>query len=179
MQSKIINKWVMLRQHDVGLIFLLVYLLSGVYIIVRIIQHHSALQTVRKQLNMQCVAIHVMPTLNWRKWVVVIETEAAFYIGTYVKNEAHIIDVYQKVENNPAIEATLQTDGVRAFISFAQRIYVTCRELHDGYEVRWSDMRFCYNRKLPFGVDVRLDRELNVKKEALGWRKKAWEPPFV
>jgi inner membrane protein len=45
--------------------------------------------------------------------------------------------------------------------------------------VQWRDLRFWYRHKLPFGVDVRLDRELNVVSDTLGWTKKAWEPPYV
>ncbi|WP_231506424.1 hypothetical protein [Paenibacillus sp. UNC451MF] len=45
--------------------------------------------------------------------------------------------------------------------------------------MKWRDVRFWYNHRLPFGVDVQLDRNLNVVDHSLGWWKKAWDPPFV
>ncbi|WP_289137969.1 hypothetical protein [uncultured Brevibacillus sp.] len=90
-----------------------------------------------------------------------------------------VIDRFKAIKVHQNHKATVGVDGVRTFLGFAQRIHVTWKESQDGYEVVWSDVRFCYNRKLPFGVDVRLDRDLNVVHHQLGWRKKAWAPPFV
>jgi inner membrane protein len=73
----------------------------------------------------------------------------------------------------------MRTDGVRAFLHFAQRVHVSFTEKNDGYEVKWRDLRFCHNRKLPFGVDVQLDQNLNVIEDKIGWTKKSWDPPYV
>ncbi len=64
------------------------------------------------------------------------------------------------------------TDGVRAFLHFAQHIYVCWKEKNGGYEVQWRDMRFWHKRKLSFGVDVHLDRDMNVVSDRIGWTKK-------
>jgi inner membrane protein len=40
-------------------------------------------------------------------------------------------------------------------------------------------MHFWHNHKLPFGVDVQLDDNLNVVGQSIGWSKKTWEAPYV
>ncbi len=79
----------------------------------------------------------------------------------------------------PITRATMETDGVRAFLHFAENVHVQVNELLDGYEVTWSDVRFWHNNKMPFSAAVTLDRDLNVLSDQLGWNKKSWEPPHV
>ncbi|WCK54878.1 metal-dependent hydrolase [Aneurinibacillus sp. Ricciae_BoGa-3] len=159
-------------------IFVGVYAASFSYIGLRAWHHALVLQKVAACLAITGI-IQVLPTFSWFHWRFVLETEACFYTGQVVHGRVTLEDVYSKQKRNAVIQATLGTDGVRAFLGFAQRIHVTCRELQDGYEVRWSDVRFWYKRKLPFGVDVKLDRNMRVIKHTLGWRKKVWDPPFV
>jgi inner membrane protein len=90
-----------------------------------------------------------------------------------------VVDIYQKDHANPIIDATMGTDGVRAFLHFSKHIHVYFTKKTDGYEVNWRDMRFWHNHKLPFGVDVQLDDNLNVVGQSIGWSKKTWEAPYV
>ncbi|UUZ94615.1 hypothetical protein LJK87_08845 [Paenibacillus sp. P25] len=119
---------------------------------------------------------HVLPSLHWFRWQFVMETDGYFYTGLVHGREVTVQDVYAKDGSNSIVEATMATDGVRAFLQFAQRIHVSYKELSDGYEVEWRDVRFWYNRQLPFGVDVKLDRNLKVVSARLGWKKKTWDP---
>ncbi|MGE5701707.1 MAG: metal-dependent hydrolase [Clostridia bacterium] len=155
-----------------------VYAISLVYILIRTIQHRRLVRLVRYVLGQEGIC-QVLPGFHWFRWQFVLEGEHAFYTGTINRGMIHVGEIYSKVEANPIIAATTGTDGVRAFLTFAQRIHVTCMEVQDGYMVRWSDVRFWYDRKLPFGVDVRLDRNLQVVSCSIGWRKRVWDPPFV
>ncbi len=155
-----------------------IYAATFGYIAVRAIQHWSLLLKLRDALDRQGV-YHVLPGFHWFRWTFVAEGEENFYTGKIDFGIVSVQEVLSKAEQDRIIQATMGTDGVRAFLSFSQRIHVTYQELNDGYEVKWSDVRFWHNRKLPFGVDVRLDRNLNVVGSNLGWRKRAWEPPFV
>jgi inner membrane protein len=161
-----------------GLLFLVIYMLTFVYIALRTLQHIKAADYVRKQLKIDGV-FHLLPSMHWFHWQFVLEAEHFFYTGTLHYNVVCIKDVYPKDKFNHVVEATLTTDGVRAFLHFAQRIHVSLTELQDGYSVEWRDVRFWHNHKLPFGVDVKLDKNLNVVSQFTGWRKKAWDPPFV
>ncbi|MFD0682455.1 MULTISPECIES: metal-dependent hydrolase [unclassified Paenibacillus] len=161
-----------------GMLFLCIYGISIAYIVVRAIQHRQMIAKVRNKLQLDGNC-QVIPGLSWFRWQFVMETPLLFYIGTIRGKEIVVEDVYSKDETNEAIRATLSTDGVRAFLYFAQRVHVSCKERQDGYMVEWRDVRFWHNHKLPFGVDIQLDHNLQVVDQCLGWRKKTWEPPFV
>ncbi|MGO0062763.1 metal-dependent hydrolase [Brevibacillus fluminis] len=161
-----------------GMLFGLIYAISGLYIVIRARQHRALIRLIKAHSGQKGLC-HVFPQLSWFRWQYLLEGEQAFYTGMIERGRIMSGEVFSKQEKNDVIQATVGTDGVRAFLAFAQRVHVTCLELHDGYHVRWSDVRFWHGQKLPFGVDVRLDRELNVISCSLGWRKKVWEPPFV
>jgi len=164
--------------YDPGSVFIWVYLITFVYIGIRYFQHKYLVKKVFQRLDTKGIC-HVFPSFNWFFWRFVVEGENTFYTGKIEYNKVITEEMYQKNHKNPIIEATMETDGVRTFLNFAQRIHVSYQELQDGYEVHWSDVRFWHDRKLPFGVDVKLDQDLNVVKQRFGWRKKAWELPFV
>ncbi|UFJ42262.1 metal-dependent hydrolase [Brevibacillus humidisoli] len=161
-----------------SLIFVGVYGATALYVAVRAWQHSRLVQQLKRSFS-QLKACHVLPSFHWFHWSFVVETETCFITGKIVYGQIKREEIYPKEERTEVIKATMGTDGVRAFLGFAQRIHVTCKEIQDGYEVYWSDVRFCYDRKLPFGADIVLDRNLNVVRDRLGWRKKAWDPPFV
>ncbi|MEK8128610.1 metal-dependent hydrolase [Paenibacillus filicis] len=161
-----------------GQVMLLVYGISSVYVAIRIWQHARVLGLVRRELDLTegCQAI---PGWNWLRWQFVAETGECFYTGYVTGSRLHIQNVYSKKPSDPLVEASKAADGVRAFLQFAQQIHVSCAEEHEGYVVRWRDVRFWHGNRLPFGVDVLLNRELQVTGYSLGWKKKAWHPPFV
>lgn len=164
---------------EAGPIFLAVYILTFLYIALRARHHQTMVRRVRDHFLAGEGICHVLPGLHWFRWQFVLETTEQFYTGEIIRGEVVLRDVYLKDRQHPAVQATLGTDGVRAFLHFAQRVYVKITESRDGYEVQWRDVRFWYNRKLPFGVDVKLDRDLKVEREYLGWSKKSWQPPYV
>jgi inner membrane protein len=161
-----------------GVLFMSIYLLSILYIGIRAYQHHLLVRRVYTVLGHQGIC-HVVPSLHCFRWQFVLESEYYFYTGIIRFQNIIVQDLYRKDDSNQIIQATMGTDGVRAFLHFAQRVHVSFTEKHDGYEVKWRDLRFWYDHKLPFGVDVHLDRNLNVTSDFLGWSKKAWDPPYV
>lgn len=169
--------WIGFKWEPVSL-FVSIYAATLLYILAKGIYHYYLVQRVKRMFPQPGVC-HVLPTLHWFHWLFVFEAEEQFYTGRVVGNYVSIEDQYAKTEQHPIIQATMNLDGVRAFLQFAQRIHVTYREIQGGYEVHWSEMRFWYNKKLPFGVDIQLDGQLNVVQYRIGWRKKAWEAPFV
>lgn len=163
---------------DAAVLFPAVYVFTLVYIGIRAWQHQRQIKRVETALDTKGV-YHVIPSFHPFHWRFVVETEQVFYTGQVRYGLVMLEEIYPKQLRDAIIQATVGVDGVRAFLGFAQRVHVTWKEIQDGYEVNWSDVRFWYDRKLPFGVDVRLDRDLNVVNHRLGWRKKAWDPPFV
>ncbi len=159
-------------------VFPAVYCISFFYIAIRFVQHRALIQKLKKNMGLNGT-YHLFPSFHWFYWRFVVESEESFYVGTMEYGRVVMKDVISNEGKNPVVEATKSTDGVRAFLEFAQRVHVTCLKLQDGYEVQWSDVRFWYNHKLTFGVDVRLDQNLKVVSQRFGWRKKTLEPPYV
>ncbi|WP_438445770.1 metal-dependent hydrolase [Gorillibacterium sp. sgz5001074] len=166
-------------QAEPGGLFLGIYAGTFVYIFVRGVHHAAVVRRVRQHFAEERGICHVVPGLHWFRWSFVVETDRCFYTGHVRSGKVTLHDTYPKDGGHPAAQATLGTRGVRAFLHFAQRVHVRILESRDGYRVEWRDMRFWHDHKLPFGVDVLLDRNMNVEKEHLGWSKKAWDPPYV
>ncbi len=163
---------------DPARLFVWTYAVTGIYLVLRAIQHAWLVDRVRRRYG-EIGACHVVPSFHVLHWRYVVHSGDRFYAGRILGATIIEEDVYANAAPNEVIQSTIGIDGVRAFLDFAQRVHVTYKELQDGYEVRWSDMRFWYDRTLPFGVDVRLDSHLNVVNHSVGWRKRAWEPPFM
>ena len=167
----------------IGEIFAWIYGITFVYIAIRSLQRYNLVNRVKSELGRDGIC-HLIPGLSWFHWQFVLESNDSFYLGVIRFGQVQIQEEYRRTdytesESHPIVQATLATDGVRAFLHFAQRIHVCWKEKQDGYEVQWRDVRFWHKHKLPFGVNVQLDRDMNVISDTLGWDKKAWDPPYV
>lgn len=161
-----------------GVTFTSIYGLTALYIGIRAIQHRTLIRLLKRHYT-EAINWQLVPGLHWMVWQYLIESEDGYTTGTIRWGRMEEEQVYAKEEQGPIIQATLQEDGVQAFLSFAERIHVSWKERHDGYEVRWSDVRFNYKKRLAFGVDLMLDRELKVVRQRVGYRKKGFEPPYL
>lgn len=158
--------------------FIMIYLITVIYLLIRLWAHHQAIRIIRKQVGI-LGEYTIIPSLHWCKWQFIIETDNVYYTGTAHYRNVEIKDFYQKELENEIIEASKGVDGVRTFITFAAKIHVKFTRVQKGYEVQWRDVRFWYNQKLPYGINVILDEQLNVIETKLGWSKKSWDPPYV
>ncbi|MDB5054793.1 MAG: hydrolase [Bacilli bacterium] len=159
-------------------IFSSLYSATFLFILIRWFNHQSVVKRITTTLNIDGLC-QVVPSLHWFRWQFVVETEDFFYTGKTHYTKITLLDRYPKAYSSDVIEATKATDGVRAFLHFAQKVHVSFTKKQDGYEVKWRDVRFWYNHKLPFGVDVQLDQNLSVTSSTIGWSKKSWDPPYV
>ncbi|BBH19891.1 hypothetical protein Back11_12360 [Paenibacillus baekrokdamisoli] len=164
-----------------GPMFASVYGITIVYLIWRTIESKRIIKKLRRSYGTQG-SITLIPSLIGRSWQFVAETDTAYITGTVrrgsVTQEAELSKT--KPETYSTItKATMSTDGVRAFLHFAEFVHVQVNEKLDGYEVTWSDVRFWHNNSMPFSAAVTLDRDLNVQSDQLGWNKKSWEAPHI
>ncbi|PZD93656.1 metal-dependent hydrolase [Paenibacillus sambharensis] len=165
-----------------GPMFAVIYGLSIGYVILKFHFKHQAVSLLKKQ-GIPTDGLTMIPGLFGRYWQFASENHEDFKLGTIQGSKVIVEAELPKQEPghqlHPVIQATMSTDGVRSFLSFADRYQVEWKEREEGYEVTWSDIRFWYNHKMPFRAAVRLDRNLNVMDERIGWYKKSWEPPHV
>ncbi|WP_199614605.1 metal-dependent hydrolase [Paenibacillus alkalitolerans] len=168
------------RSAEPQLLFPAVYGATFIYIGMRAWRRNRWMRIIRKIYGSPGTC-YIIPSLNWWHWAFIMECPNRYAAGMIKHGHIEETEQFEKgaEREHPLIEATRSTDGVRTFLYFAQRVHVKVTEASDGYLVQWSDVRFWYDRRLPFGVDVKLDRGLNVVSERLGWKKKAWEGPYV
>ncbi|MBB3110357.1 inner membrane protein [Paenibacillus phyllosphaerae] len=163
-------------------LFVTVYVLTLLYIGWRTLVSRQTVSKLRNQFEAGSGEITLLPSLSGRSWQFVVETRDRYVIGRVRGNQITVEAEIQRTRTellSPVAKATMTTDGVKVFLGFADRIHVKVQEQIEGYEVIWSDIRFWHNHKMPFGVAVTLDRDLNVLREQIGWNKKTWEPPHV
>jgi inner membrane protein len=172
-----VGMW-LLTNMPVASLFSTIYLLTFLYISVRYWHHRQVISRIRQELRLKGIC-KLVPSLNWFKWQFILDAENSYYTGSVDYRKVRLEAVYEKNQSHFVIEASKGTDGVRAFLKFAQNIHVSFREREDGYEVQWRDVRFWHKQNMPFGADVSLDRNLKVTSDRVGWNKKYWDPPYV
>ncbi|MFC5648431.1 metal-dependent hydrolase [Paenibacillus solisilvae] len=169
------------RGGPAGPMFACVYGVTILYVAWRTWESKRTVKKLKRTYGEQGY-ISLIPSLFGGSWQYVAESEDSYITGRMkrgmVTQEAVLMKTAPSSYSSVA-RATMGTDGVRAFLHFAQSVHVHVNERLDGYEVTWSDVRFWHNHKMPFSAAVTLDRDLNVLSDQLGWKKKSWEPPHV
>ncbi|PWW00683.1 inner membrane protein [Paenibacillus cellulosilyticus] len=164
-----------------GTVFEILYGLTILYVGWRLLERIRWQRKLRKALGNRS-RVSLLPLMSGRAWQFVAEGPDSYEAGTIssrgIVRESTIAKTSSLSGTEPAL-ATMQTDGVRAFLAFATNVHVQVQEKLDGYEVTWSDLRFWSNDKLPYTAAVTLDRNMMVQNTKLGWDKKTWEPPYV
>ncbi|MEY4479824.1 MAG: hypothetical protein RLZZ267_502 [Bacillota bacterium] len=111
----------------------------------------------------------IIPTFSWTIWNVIRKREDGSYqLGEWRNGE---LEWQMKVANDhhPAIEASKTTREVSALLHFSIYSCATVQEIEQGYRVRWSDVRFRFKYRLPFGATVVLDKDFNIIKSKISW----------
>ena len=161
--------------------FPVLYAITFLYIGLRGWRRRRWLQRIREAFRTEGVC-YVMPCLHWWRWAFLAEREDRFVSGFVREGRIEIAGSVMKSaspESDPWIQASKAAEAVNAFLGFAARAHVDVTETEEGCEVRWTDVRFHYGGKLPFGVEVKFDRDRRIVSESIGWRKKVWEGPYV
>ncbi|MWC28185.1 metal-dependent hydrolase [Paenibacillus sp. MMS18-CY102] len=164
-----------------GLMFSILYAATCAYIGWRWFEHRRRLKQVEAVMGAG-LRVTLLPSMRGATWQFVAEGADEYRTGNVSNKGVQVEATIHKSLSGQlpdAALATMATDGVRAFLNFAENVHVNVQERLDGYEVTWSDVRFWHNHKMPFHAAVTLDRQMNVRDCRLGWDKKTWEPPHV
>ncbi|WP_028545438.1 metal-dependent hydrolase [Paenibacillus taiwanensis] len=175
-----LSSWLWLPRAEAVMWFVSVYVLTALYIGWRTVVH-ADVRSMLRQSYADAVHVQLIPGIRWSRWQFLIEQEDCFVTG-WIKNNRFITEegTYAKSHTQPeAVSRAMTTDGVRAFLSFAERVNIQCQQWQEGYRVICSDVRFWHNHRFPFRVEVVLDVDYNVIDTKMGWNKKGWEPPYV
>lgn len=160
-------------------VFPAVYTVTFGYIAFRMLYQRRLLRRILLEYELPVSGAQLVPGLLWGWGQFLLESESEYLTGSLSAGRAALKEAYPKSSGHPAALATLGGDSVRAFLGFAEKVHVSITEAQDGFLVQWRDVRFWHNSKLPFGVDVKVDADLQILREKLYWNKKAWDPPYV
>jgi len=174
--------WLIEGGRKAGTLCGIAWLVTAIYTVWRIAYHEVIVRRLKARFH-GWKAVHALPDLRWRRWHYVVQTDTDFYMG---KIDGRKLLPAATLPSEPVgaahdcVRASRGVAPVQALLQFAKRAYVKWQAQPDGgYLVVWTDLRFWRERDWPFRAEVRLDRQLNVVEQKLGWYKKAWEPPYV
>lgn len=180
--------WLWLTRSDAAWLFLMGYGLTVLYIAWRWRVHQRLLNLLRDQFP-SGVHHQLIPEITWLSWQYVVEYEQHYETGWIRQRSPLRISSGMSIEkhclynknfiDDRMLEHARATDGVRAFLGFAERVIVSSQHWSNGYKIIWNDVRFWHRKGLPFGAEVELDEQLRVVRTKVGWSKKEWEPPYV
>lgn len=153
--------------------------ITAAYVGWRIAHHAIVARRVRRRYR-RALAVHVLPGLWWFRWQFLVQTDSGYEMGSIAGRRWLPCKHLPHAAAHECIEASRLSSSVQTLKGFAKRAYASWKEEANGdYLVTWTDLRFWRERDWPYRAEVRLDRQLNVIAEDIGWHKKAWEAPYV
>jgi inner membrane protein len=174
--------WLAAGGRRAGVICGFAWATTALYAAWRIGCHELAVRRIKKRFH-GWKAVHALPDLRWFRWHYVVQMEKEFRMGQLQGRRLLPAATLPRESDEAAHECVRASRGVphvQALLRFAKRAYFKWQAQPDGgYLVVWTDLRFWRERDWPFRAEVRLDGQLNVIEQKLGWHKKAWEPPYV
>ncbi len=130
------------------------------------------------QENPRRLGVYPSPA-NPFAWTGVVETYSGIHVlpASALENEVDLNErmVFRYAEITPPLEAALKTRTASIFLKFAQFPWGQAQERDDGYEVLLRDLRFySFNsQRIPFVMDVKLDKDLRVRSESFSFTDRA------
>lgn len=164
-----------------GPMFAIIYTITVFYIGWRLLISRKVKRLLRESFGIS-TGITLVPSLLGYSWQFTADCGDHYAAGTVAGGLVTIETTVSKSDSTelaPVVRAAMNEEGVKALLSFSERVHVNVQEKQGGYEVTWSDVRFWNKQQMPFGVAVTLDADMKVLNHRLGWNKKTWEPPHV
>ncbi|WJH32222.1 metal-dependent hydrolase [Paenibacillus aurantius] len=156
-------------------IFPVLYGLIALYYIWRSV-HHYLLEKRIARLDTDFHPedkIFAIPTVNLNVWNVVKRRhDGTYVIGDYRNEKLRWIDRVS-CHSHPAIDASRRHPDVAAFLYFSSFACAEVRELENGYEVRWADVRYRHRKQYPFVAVLRMDRDYTPLYSYVGWKSES------
>jgi len=154
-----------------GYTFLIMYIIIIVYYIARWISQLAVKRAVRKKIpNVQ--KMFITPTLRYNYWKIVVITEDTYYVAKAHASNIMIMDTFKRIPiiQNDIMTAAQQDGNLAAFLSFSPVYCWKIREHNNGYEVRFTDLRYRgTDGHYSFVAVVELSPELDINGSFTGW----------
>jgi inner membrane protein len=148
-------------------LFVTLYALNILYIAWQTYIHHAQVKKLRERLGPDG-KLTIIPTFRFNSWNVIWWVRNEIHIGESRDNELQWVDLRKKT-SHPAIEASKKHPDIAAFLYFTKYAIPELTEIEDGFEVRWSDVRYRNRRHYPFMAAANLNQNYEVTQTFVGW----------
>ena len=153
-----------------GPLFLYLYIGLIFYYIWRISARNKVIQHAR-QFHPHATHFFISPTFSWYKWHLVIRTKERLHVTEMRNGKLRYLESYpfEPIPSHPVINAARKDENLQAFLSFSPTYRWVVKEMTEGWEVTFIDLRYRSKGYYPFVAVVRLDQDLNITTSYTGW----------
>ncbi|MBF8417670.1 metal-dependent hydrolase [Heyndrickxia coagulans] len=153
-----------------GPTFLVMYIFIFLYYIARFKARHDVKKAVLARIP-DAERIIISPTIHFHQWKIAVRTKDAYYVAFAFKSAVTILDKFKRlpVPENKILEVAKQDKNLSAFLSFSPVYNWQIKELDNGWEVRFTDLRYRKNGHYPFVAVVKLNEDLEIIGSYTGW----------
>ncbi|SDH43251.1 inner membrane protein [Alteribacillus persepolensis] len=153
-----------------GITFFLLYCSLIFYYIWRFRARNKVLKQA-SQFHPNATHFFISPTFNWNKWHLVIRTKDMLHVTESRSGKLQYFESYpfEPIPDNNIIQAARKDQNLEAFLSFSPTYRWKIREMQDGWEVKFIDLRYRSKGYYPFVAVVRLDKHLRIYTSYTGW----------
>lgn len=147
-----------------GLVFLAIFACTGLYIIIRAINHHRMKIKLARYFQQNIEDLSLIPTLMPHKWNFIVEKDSLYYVG-YMGFWAKIITegIYPRHKIPFHLqEIAFSSRSIQVFYEFARHPLTLLNPHPKGHELKVLDLRYRFRDRPLFSASVSLDQDLNI-----------------
>ncbi len=153
-----------------GITFTLMYFIVFLYYIARFTARHDVKKAVLAAIP-DVEKVIISPTIHFHQWKIAVKTKDHYYVAKAYKSYITILDKFKRlpVPDNEILQAAKQDKNLSAFLSFSPVYRWQVVEKENGYQIRFTDLRYRSHGHYPFVAVVKLNRDLEIIGSYTGW----------
>lgn len=153
-----------------GFTILVLYLLLVMYYIWRFRAKNGVQARIEEKIP-DARHIFISPSYRWSDWHIAVESSQYLYVIKIKRNKLNVIDRFDKhpLPEDKIITAAMNDDNISAFLSFSKIYTWETLKKENGFEVRFTDLRYFNKGYYPFVAVVQLNEQLQPLSSFTGW----------
>ncbi|RSL31625.1 metal-dependent hydrolase [Salibacterium salarium] len=123
------------------------------------------------QFHPHATHFFISPTFNWNRWHLVIRTKTKMYVTESRNGKLRYFESYpfEPIPDDEIINKAREDRNLAAFLSFSPTYRWMVKELEEGWEVKFIDLRYRSKGYYPFVAVVRMHADLTIYTSYTGW----------
>ncbi|WP_191556032.1 metal-dependent hydrolase [Metabacillus idriensis] len=154
---------------DPGLVFLIVYLMIGLYLLERFFSYRRVLAMVKMEVDGND-SVTIIPTIRWSVWNIVLETDSFFDVGELRNKELKWIHTFEKADQDAyVLDKAKKDENVGHFLKNSKHVHSVVLSIPSGYEIRFFDLRFRAKNHYPYMAVCQMTKNGLILSSCTGW----------